>query len=389
MKTFLNFTTIAGIAFVGISPFYFYGALSVQIIEDLNYSPEYHGYGASAFYLIAAIFATTLGRVSDSTKPLATLRIALLVTLVSNFGIALSNSLVVMSIFLGVGGFANALATPGIARFVQQAIANKNQGLAYGIKQSATGISTLIGGAAIPFISGEGQWRLVFFTGAIFCLFMIFLVGNFTDKAYLARTIIKNIKERKIKSVKRTTYSLQVKFIGAGFGAGAAVGSGLVSYLALSNFEAGVSGNQAGLVLIYASIGSIVIRFAVLLLMDFTNLNPITVCAWMMLIGAVGIFGLATMNKDLVLISSIVSYTMGWGWVGLIGYKMLLISDTNLGTNTGLIQSTAAIGALFGPLVLSFVYKFSGFNAMWLVSGIGLILAMLLLLFSEKVEKLK
>jgi len=389
MKTFFNFAMIAGIAFIGISPFYFYGALSVQIINDLNYSAAAHGYGATSFYLFAAIFATTLGRVSDSTRPIATIRVSLLVTLISNVGIALSTSLIMMSVFLGLGGIGNALSTPGIARFVQQAIALKNQGLAYGVKQSATGISTLVGGAAIPFIAGEGQWRLVFVFGAVFCLFMILFIGNFDAKAHLVKSVINHVKERKTDISKRSSYPLQVKFIGVGFSIGAAVGAGLISYLALSNAEAGISGKQAGLVLVYASIGSIVARFAVLLLMDLTNLDPIQACIWMMILGAIGIFGLSTMNKDLVLISSVISYTMGWGWVGLIGYKMLRISDTNLGTNTGFIQSAAAIGSLFGPLVLSFVYKFSGFSAMWLVSGIGLILAMLMLAFSEKVEKLK
>lgn len=383
MKNLINFSTIAGVAFIAISPFYFYGALSVQIINDLNYSASSHGYGATAFYLFAALFATTLGRISDTTHPVATLRVSLLITLFSNLGIAFSNSLIIMSVFLGVGGIGNALATPGIARFVQQVIANRNQGLAYGVKQSATGISTLIGGAAIPFFASDGQWRFVFGFGAVFCLALILFIGNFDNKAYLIRSLVIHVQDRRSANTKQASYPLQVKLIGIGFGVGAAVGAGLISYLALSNYEAGVTGREAGLVLVYASIGSILARFAVLVLMDLTKLNAITVCAWMMFVGALGIFGLAMMNKDFILVSSIISYTFGWGWVGLIGYKMLRISSTDLGANIGLIQFTAAIGSLSGPLVLSIIYKFSGFGSMWLISGIGLIIAMLLLLFSE------
>lgn len=102
-----------------------------------------------------------------------------------------------------------------------------------------------------------------------------------------------------------------------------------------------------------------------------------------MLVGSIGLFGLSTMNSNFVLISSVVSYTFGWGWVGLIGYKMLRISDVNLGANVGLIQSAAAFGSLFGPLILSYIYRHFGFSEMWLISGIALIFALFLLLFSE------
>lgn len=384
MRTLRNFSTIAGVAFIGISPFYFYGALSVQIIQDLNYNPASHGYGATAFYLFAAVFAAMLGRVSDNTNPIATIRVSLTITLISNLGIAFSNSLITMGIFLGLGGIGNALSTPGIARFVQQSIKYNRQGLAYGVKQSATGISTLIGGAAIPFVADPGQWRFVFLTGAVFCLGLIILVGEFQSKARLITSVITHIKTQKNVTKKAVIYSNQVKLIGIGFGVGAAVGAGLISYLALSNFEAGITGKQAGLVLVYSSIGSIVTRLVILILMDLTSWDAIRVCALMMTIGAVGIFGLATMNGDLVLVSSVISYSMGWGWVGLIGYKLLRISDTNLGTNTGFIQSAAAIGSLTGPLMLSVVYNFGGFILIWITSGLALILAMALLLFSEK-----
>jgi hypothetical protein len=176
---------------------------------------------------------------------------------------------------------------------------------------------------------------------------------------------------------------LQVKLIGAGFGVAAAVGADLISYLPLLNLAADVTSKETESVLVYASINLIIVRFAFLLSMNLIDLNAISVCARMIFVGAVGMLGLSTMNKDLAMIPSIVSYTLGWGWVGLIGWNILRIADTNLGTYVGFIQSTAAVGSLSGPLILSIVYNLADFRTLCLISGVSLILAMFLLIFSE------
>jgi sugar phosphate permease len=85
------------------------------------------------------------------------LKASLVVTLVSNSGILLSIALPVMYLFFGIGGLGIALGTPGIARFLQQLFTAKNQGLGNGVIQSATGVSTLILAAVIPFIAVDGQ----------------------------------------------------------------------------------------------------------------------------------------------------------------------------------------------------------------------------------------
>jgi MFS family permease len=103
----------------------------------------------------------------------------------------------------------------------------------------------------------------------------------------------------------------------------------------------------------------------------------------MMVIGAIGLFGLSTKETNLITIASVVSYAFGWGWIGLITYKMLRISDRNLGANVGLVQFAAAIGSITGPLALGAVYEISGFALMWQVSAFGLILSLLFLVISQ------
>ena len=378
---------ISGIAFIAISPLYFYGALSVQITEGLDYRPSLHGLGATSFYLVAAVFATSLGRKTDRQDPVSTLKIAIVMTFVSNLGITFSNSLSTICLFLAVGGFGNALATPGIAQLVRERIEFSKQGLAYGFKQSATGLPTLVGGAAIPFVTTDGQWRYVFASGAIFSLVILFNLYAFSPGALISGKADNLDKTESLIVNLKSTYTLEVKFITISFAIGAAVGAGLITYLPLSIVETGLSPTESSHALVFASACSLVTRFIVLLYMDKTSIDAMKICMAMMVIGAFGLFGLSTMQTNLVMLASIISYAFGWGWIGLITYKMLRISDQNLGANVGLVQSAAAIGSIAGPIALGAVYEISGFGLMWQASAFGLIISALFLIASQLKSK--
>jgi MFS family permease len=374
---------ISGIAFIAISPLYFYGALSVQITQGLGYRPSLHGLGATSFYLVAAVFAVSLGRTTDRLDPVITLRLAIIMTIISNLGITLSNSLVVICASLAIGGLGNALATPGIAQLVQDRIELRKQGLAYGFKQSATGLSTLIGGAAIPFVALDNQWRYVFGLGVLFSLgILLKLRGMSSSKLSDLRKLHK--KELKVSRTKaKHSYSSEVKLISTSFAIGAAVGAGLITYLPLSIAEVGLNSTESSFVLILASSSSLITRFVVLLYMDRTKIDSIRICIGMMFLGSIGLFGLSTMSKGVITISSLISYAFGWGWIGLITYKMLRISDGNLGSNVGLMQAAAAVGSISGPIALGATYELSGFDLMWQISALGLVLSLLFLIASQ------
>jgi MFS family permease len=378
-----NLAMISGIAFIAISPLYFYGALSVQITEGLAYRASLHGLGATSFYLVAAIFAISLGKKTDQLDPVLTLRLALIMTFVSNLGITFSNSLAMVCLSLAIGGFGNALATPGIAQLVRERIELSKQGLAYGFKQSATGLPTLIGGLAIPFVATDGQWRYVFAFGAIISLGILLKLNKGSsiesNSQKTENSRIPNLQFEKLESA----YTAEVKLIAISFAIGAAVGAGLITFLPLSIAEAGLSATETSRALVLASACSLIARFIVLLYMDRTSIDAIKICIVMMVIGAIGLFGLSTMETNLITIASVVSYAFGWGWIGLITYKMLRISDRNLGANVGLVQFAAAIGSITGPLALGAVYEISGFALMWQVSAFGLILSLLFLVISQ------
>lgn len=378
-----NLAMISGIAFIAISPLYFYGALSVQITEGLDYRPSLHGLGATSFYLVAAVFATSLGRRTDRLDPISTLKIAIVMTFVSNLGITFSNSLAMICLFLAVGGFGNALATPGIAQLVRERIEFSKQGLAYGFKQSATGLPTLVGGAAIPFVATDGQWRYVFASGAIFSLFILLNLYAASPGRLISGRADDSAKTELLTLNLKSTYTSEVKFIAISFAIGAAVGAGLITYLPLSIVETGLSPTESSHALVLASACSLVTRFVVLLYMDKTIIDAIKICIAMMVIGAFGLLGLSTMETNLVTLASVISYAFGWGWIGLITYKMLRISDQNLGANVGLVQSAAAIGSIAGPITLGAVYEISGFGSMWQASAFGLILSLLFLVASQ------
>jgi hypothetical protein len=117
--------------------------------------------------------------------------------------------------------------------------------------------------------------------------------------------------------------------------------------------------------------------------MDRTKIDSIRICIGMMFIGSLGLFGLSTMGTGIITFSSIISYAFGWGWIGLITYKLLRVSDGNLGSNVGLVQAAAAIGSISGPILLGAAYEISGFQLMWQLSACGLILSLFFLVVSQ------
>jgi hypothetical protein len=223
----------------------------------------------------------------------------------------------------------------------------------------------------------------VFGAGAIFSLgilFKLYAISSSDMNSYNSKASGNaNSSEADLKAV----YTIEVKLIAISFALGAAVGAGLITFLPLSIAEAGLGATETSHALILASACSLVARFLVLLYMDKTSIDAIKICIAMMVIGAFGLFGLSTMDTSLITIASVVSYAFGWGWIGLITYKMLRISDGNLGSNVGLVQSAAAIGSIAGPIALGTVYELSGFSLMWQVSAIGLILSLLFLVVSQ------
>ena len=386
-RNFSNLVLISVLAFIAISPLYFYGALSVQITTNLNYRPSLHGFGTTAFYLVAAIFAISLGRKADYADPVFTLKTSMLITCLISIGISISNSLQEICVFLAIGGIGNALATPGIAKFVNDQIDKNSHGLAYGFKQSATGLSTLVGAAAIPFVATGGQWRIVFLIGALISLaIFLSLQRRSVELDFISNWRIYFSRNFEVSSA-RKRYTLEVKLIAISFGLGAAVGAGLITYLPLSNAELGLNPAQSSFTIGLASFSSLITRFLVLQYMDRTKIDAIKICIGMMALGALGLIGISTMKTSYITISALISYAFGWGWIGLITYKMLRISEDNIGANVGLVQSAAAVGSIIGPITLASIYEFSGFQLMWQISSIALFASLLLLVYSQLAGK--
>jgi MFS family permease len=384
---YANLSLISAIAFVAISPLYFFGALSVQITQDLEYRPSLHGFGSTSFYLIAVIFAVAIGRKADFADPVMTLKLSMVITFLSSIGIAFAQTLGTICLFLAIGGLANALATPGIAKFVQNRFEAKRHGLAYGFKQSATGLSTLIGAAAIPFVTSNGEWRIVFALGSLFSLAVFFILSRIPSDKKNDTNFRVLLTTNSIPQHIKVKYSIEVRCIAVSFALGAAVGVGLITYLPLSNSEVGLNAEQSSFIIVSASLGSLLTRFIVLFYMDKTEIDSIKICIIMMAIGSIGLFGMSMMEESLIAVASFLSYAFGWGWIGLITYKMLRISDGNLGANVGLMQSAAAIGSISGPIALAAAYEASGFRLMWQISSVALIASFLFLVVSQLVKK--
>jgi MFS family permease len=357
-------------------PVFLMGSLAPFLMTDLGLDAFTLGVVVALFYGAAAIGSAALAKLADQAGVWRVARIALYSTAGSGIGIALiAQNWIVAGALLFVAGMANGCIQPASNVMVSRHIPAKRQGVAFGLKQSAIPLATLIGGVAVPLVGLTIGWRWAF--GMVSALALLITLGMPRDGAQSLRQTPQTLG---YSLPKRTLLMIAVM---SGFGAGCA--NAMAAFLVPSITASGQEPAVAGLILALGSLLAIVVRITVGFTADQRDLPLLRIVAVMFFGGMAAYTILATSdNLYLIILATLMAFGMGWGWAGISILAVSRASIGAVGAATGITQAGVYIGAIIGPVLFGFLVSQYSYTIAWLALAIGAIAATCLAFASDR-----
>ncbi|MGC9154855.1 MAG: MFS transporter [Ferrimicrobium sp.] len=337
-------------------PVFLTGALAVVIRQHLGLSSTDLGLLVAAFFAaavpsslliaprVAAIGAERIMRVTGIAATAALAVIA-----------GVGNSFAVILVALVLAGIANGAMQPAVNLYLTSRVHLTRQGFAFGVKQAAIPVSTLLAGISVPLVALTYGWRYAYLGAAIVAL---------TVTALLPRT--QGIRTHVHGRAAKTTVVLKpLIFLAIGIGLGAGAANGLGAFFISSTARIGVAVGTAGYLASLGSLASLFTRIVSGYLADRRSGNHFVVVAAMLSLGALGYLLLSFGLRPLVVFAAVLAYAAGWGWNGVFNYAVARTHPHATGHATGITQAGAFAGSVFGPLVFGIIVDHFGYAVAW------------------------
>jgi len=346
---------------IGTLPLFLTGALAVQLRADLAFGVVGLGVAAATVRLAGVIAAGPAGRLADRIGPTGSMRIAAVMSLATSLLVAFwARDLVTLCIALSASGAANPLGQSGANILIARSVAANRRGLAFGLKQSALPLSTLLAGLAIPLFALTLGWRSAFITTAVLSA----LIAAFVP------TIPYERQGKRAASQRTETAMPLLLLLAGGMMLAMMAGSSLTTFAVDGAVTMGVSPSAAGLLLVAGSVGSIVVRILVGVRADRYDGDHFLTVVALMAIGAVGYLLLAVGFPLLIIVGTMMGFAFGWGFNGLFWHAVIRMEPRAPGRVTGLVLPGGMLGAVFGPPLFGWMVDASGYALAWTAAAL-------------------
>lgn len=346
-----------------VLPVFLLGGQSVLVARDLGFDAGGLGLAVSAFFSVSALASVPTGRLVERFGATVTVRAGILLAAVTLLGIAgLARSYPVLIALLLVGGAANGLAQLGSNLSLARDVPRRRQGLAFGVKQAAVPISTLLAGLAVPLVGLTFGWRWSFVLGGLLVLLALFAVPP--DGHGAGRTS---------HDRDRATVALYVIAAAAALAAGTA--NALGAFVVSSGVDRGMDPAMAGLTLSLGSAVGIVVRVLGGWLADRRDGNHLAVVSGMLATGAAGFALLAAPPTWALVAGTVLGFGLGWSWPGVMTFAVVRLNPTAPAAATGITQAGVYAGGAFGPLAFGALVDATSYPTAWLSAAVTMVLA--------------
>lgn len=354
-----------------VLPSFLLGGLASLVRADLLFDEARLGLAVGCFYGASAVTAIPGGRVAERLGARRALVLGIALAVCSLGGIALfTTSWAHLAAFLLVGGASNGVVQPAAALALARGVRERRLGLAFGIKQSAVPVATLLAGLAVPLIGLTVGWRWAFGGAAIAALGLLGILPA-EDRASRVRRTAEHgralVGRRHLPALAR---------VAVASGLGALAANSLGAFFVESAVASGQRLAIAGLLLSFGSVAGIATRLATGWLADRSSLEPRSIAAAMLTAGTAGylVLGHASGSGWLIL-GTLVAFTGGWGWPGLM---YLAVVQDHMGAPaaaSGIAHAGALTGGLVGPITFGWIVSTRGYPTAWTAVSAAALLA--------------
>ena len=343
-------------------PVFLVGALAVQIHRSLGFSAARLGIVVAAFYLAASLGSLPAGAAAERFDAALMLRASAALSGAILLATALAvRSWAVLEVLLAAAGVASSMVQPAANAFLSRKVTSTRQGTAFGIKQSAIPLATLLGGLAVPGIGLTVGWRWAFGLAGILCVLSVLLPPR--PRPAQAQPSARGAHPR--------VPALALAVLTAGFSRGIAAASSLAAFLVLSGVAAGLSKGEAGLVAALAGATAIAGRLAAGFRADRRGRRHLRAVTLMLATGTAGYLLLAISAAGhltaLFIPGAALAAGAGWGWNGLFNFALVRSYPQAPAWATGVSQTGGRLGAVAGPLIFGLVATGASYATAWLL----------------------
>ena len=343
---------------VGVLPVYMVGVLWVQLRADLGFGTSLLGVLVACFFATWGVSALTAGLVVRRFGTSPVVRLSALVGALSMLVIAVAAQYTVVLIgVLVLAGWGNGIGQPASNDLIARAVATNRHGLAYGTKQAAIPLSTMIAGVAVPLIAIPLGWRPAFAIGAGLALLVMLTVPGG------ARLRPPGSSEPSEAAGPFRRAPLFV--LAAGLMLGAATGNALGSFFVATAVDGGIAPATAGVLAAVASGTGAAARIVMGWLADRVRAKWLLVVAAQRGIGRPSYALLGTGVEVLIAAGAVIGYCTGWAWAGLSTYSVARMHTGMAARATSITQGGMGAGAALGPLVFGLVAAASSYSVAW------------------------
>jgi predicted MFS family arabinose efflux permease len=356
-----------------VVPVFLLGGLSVLIARDLHFSPAGLGALVSVYFGVGALCAVPTGRLVERYGARRTIRAGIVLAAVTMLLIAVAaRSYATLFALIALAGAANGLGQLGSNLSVARSVPAHRQGVAFGVKQAAIPISTLVAGLAVPTVGLTLGWRWAFGLAALLACAALFALPP--DHGASRRG-------QPAQRASRTGALVVVSIAGVlASGTANALGSFLVS----SAVDRGISEGTAGLVLAAGSALGITGRIGAGWLADRRAGGHLLVVTGMLALGAGGLALLAVPGHVALVVGTLAGFGLGWAWPGLLNFAVVRIERDAPAAATSITQTGVYAGGAAGPLAFGALVHATSYSTAWLASAAVMVLAAALMVLGRK-----
>lgn len=356
-----------------VLPVFLTAALAPPMAVTMQASPERVVAAGSTLFLWSAVLSIPGGRLVDRLGWRASLRISILLSATSLALVATASSTATLCAVVAIGGVANALALPSGNALLMAHVHPARRGLAYGLRQSAIPVASVFGGITLT-LAGD-NWRPPFIALAGMALAMLFLLPW--------KTLDSRRRARRVSSTQsQPGGSLLMVSLGAGLGSASATAA--ATFIVASAIAGGLDHVAAGVLLAGSSAVGITVRVLSGAYVDRYG-GGVAAVGLLMLLGALGMAGLAASYDPAVILGSLLALGAGWGWQGILQHTIALAHLDTIGRASGIVQAGLAAGAAGGPMCFALLVSTQSYQIAWLSTAVTAAFgAFLLNLFSGR-----
>jgi MFS family permease len=341
-------------------PLFLTSAFAVELQRDLGFDRARLGWCVSAYFLASSAASAVIGGPLQRAGPAVGLRAAAGLTAVSLLGIAtVAGSWVHLALLLGAAGVANAVAQVGSNLLVADGIPTARRGVAFGVKQAAVPLGSLLAGLALPAIALTVGWRWGF-AG----------IAGVAAAATLRGVRVPGGAARRSAGGGGPRSAVLVLLMLAG-ATGGGVGNSLVNFTVDAAVTNGMAQSAAGLLLSVGALVAITFRVGSGLLVDRRDAAGFAELATLMLTGAAGLvlLALGRANVPLTVAGTLVGFAGTWGWQGLIYYVVVRRHPEAPAAATGLVQAGVYLGTIAGPPLIGQLATDASYQVAWALAA--------------------